>query len=191
MPENKSENKSENKKQEQWDLDKCREAFMRTDDLTIKDLSKVSGVSIKRLTNWSRQGKWPLLREAQQKLNLQIPDKSKNPIDEVDKSFDTREENIKCLLLVRDFAKTIVSIHAKELNNKMLASQNNTELVQYVKTLSTSDIVKWMDALRDSVTAIEETMGLQYITDINAAYKRLEAEGYIVVESFPFTNGAP
>ena len=190
--ENMPENKPENKKQEQWDLDKCREAFMRTDDLTIKDLSKVSGVSVKRLTHWSRHGKWPLLREAQQKLNLQPPDKSKNPIEEIDKSFDTREENIKCLLLVRDFAKTIVGIHAKELSNKMTVAQNNTELIEYVKKLNTPDIIKWMDALRDSVTAIEETMGLQYITDINAAYKRLEAEGYVVVESsVMFPNGAP
>ena len=173
----------QNNKQEQWDLDKCREAFMRTDDLTIKDLSKVSGVSVKRLTYWSRQGKWPLLREAQQKLNLQPPEKHKNPIDEVDRSFDTREENLKCLVLIRDFAKTIVSIHAKELNNKMTAAQSNTELVQYAKTLNTPDIIKWMDALRDSVTAIEETMGLQYITDINAEYRRLESEGYVIVES--------
>jgi len=171
------------KNQEKWGLDKCREAFMRTDDLTIKDLSKVSGVSVKTLTNWSRQGKWPLLREAQQKLSLQPPEKNTNPINDIDKSFDTREENLKCLVLIRDLAKTIVSIHAKELNNKMIVSQNNTELVQYAKSLNTPDIIKWMDALRDSVTAIEETMGLQYITDLNAAYKRLESEGYVIVES--------
>lgn len=65
----------------------------------------------------------------------------------------------------------------------MTAAQSNTELVQYAKTLNTPDIIKWMDALRDSVTAIEETMGLQYITDINAAYRRLESEGYVIVES--------
>lgn len=169
------------KNREKWSLDKCREAFMRTDDLTIKDLSKVSGVSVKTLTNWSRQGKWPLLREAQQKLSLQPPEKNSN--HDIDKSFDTREENLKCLVLIRDFAKTIVNIHAKELNNKMIVSSNNTELVQYVKSLNTSDIIKWMDALRDSVTAIEETMGLQYITDLNAAYKRLESEGYVIIES--------
>lgn len=183
MTNNLSSKMQGNQNKDKWDLDKCREAFMRTEDLTIKDLSKVSGVSVKTLTGWSRQGKWPLLREAQQKLSLQPPEKHKNPTDDIDKSFDTREENLKCLVLIRDFAKTIVSIHAKELGNKMITAQNNAELVQYAKTLNTTDIIKWMAALRDSVTAIEETMGLQYITDVNAAYKRLESEGYVIVES--------
>ncbi|WP_392408165.1 hypothetical protein [Chlorogloeopsis fritschii] len=88
--------------------------------------------------------------------------------------------NYKAHRLVRDYVHAIFQMRAKDL--KRIQFLSHEEQIIELKKLSPSEINYWSQVLTRSTQEISAATGLDYWINVNTSMRRIEKEGYIVVD---------
>lgn len=153
------------------------------DDIGIRGLSEASGQARSTLERWSKTELWvDQRRQFQGTLKAVTQQKSIEKASEKlsDELADVAIANYKAHKLARDYALAIFQIKARHI--KKVQSLPDDEQMKELKNHSASEMNYWSLILARSTQEIANSTGLAYYININTSAKKLEQEGYVVLD---------
>lgn len=186
-----------NRLKKPWTKEQCRRRYVEGgDDIGIRGLADTSGQPKGTVERWARQELWvdqrrrykdALTTTVQQKTLEKTSDKLSDELSEIAiANYDAHK-------FVRDYLLEIFRIKVEHLDRiESLSSAPTEEQLAEIKLLEDKlDKIKKFHnphelnqlslGLGRSTQEIAASVGLPYFVNINSAYKKLETEGYVVI----------
>lgn len=185
VDENMSDTQTKDKgKKSVWSREACFKRYVEGKSITMIQLSKISGRAIGTIGRWASQDNWKGARYYfQQSLTQDIKDKTILKASEKlsDELSDISLANYQAHKEMRDY---VVSIIRRKMAH--LAEISYLEYTDWERELKkhhpAGEINNLSMILARSTDCISNAVGLPYHVNVNSAYRKLEAEGYMVVD---------
>lgn len=185
VDENMSDTQTKDKgKKSVWSREACFKRYVEGKSITMIQLSKISGRAIGTIGRWASQDNWKGARYYfQQSLTQDIKDKTILKASEKlsDELSDISLANYQAHKEMRDY---VVSIIKRKMAH--LAEISYLEYIDWERELKkhhpAGEINNLSMILARSTDCISNAVGLPYHVNVNSAYRKLEAEGYMVVD---------
>jgi hypothetical protein len=167
-----------------WTKEQCRQRYVESgDDIGIRGLANLSGLNKGTVERWVRNEDW--VRQRRQycdRLKASTQEKTIEKASErlSDELADISVANYKAHKLARDYAYAIFQIKAKHL--KKIQQLPDGEQLGELKKHSGNDMNYWSLILARSTQEIAAATGLPYFVNANTAFKKLEMEGFVVLD---------
>jgi hypothetical protein len=166
-----------------WSREQCKERFVKGDRISIRQMTAASGKSKSTIERWRVEDRWEDERgRYQDELKTVTREKTiEKASDKLsDELADIATANFKAHKLVRDYAHLIFQIKARHL--KEIQQLPPEEQVAELKKHSASEMNYWSLILSRSTQEIAAATGLPYYINVNTSAKKLEQEGYVVLD---------
>jgi hypothetical protein len=166
-----------------WRKTTCEKRYIEGEQISMRELAKLSGRNLSTLTRWAVQEKWKERRD-QFKAGLKEATYAKAVEKASEKLSDELSDisiaNYESHKEMRDYVLDIVKrrrSHLEEIKHLEFG-----EWTREIKSKhSPVEINHLSIALSRATDGISAAIGLPYHVNINTAYKKLESEGYMVV----------
>jgi histone H3/H4 len=166
-----------------WTKEQCRRRYVESEeDIGIRKLAVQAGLSKGTVEGWVRRELWvDQRRRYQDTLQTTIQVKTIHKTSEriSDELSQIVIENYKVHKLTRDYVAKIIEQKARQLAEDL--ELTGEERKRAISQHSAPETNQWSQALQRSTNAINETRGIRYYVDINAATAMLAKEGYNVI----------
>ena len=172
-----------------WTKEQCCRRYVEGgDDIGIRGLVEISGVSKGNLCNWSIEGRdtecggW-----VEQRLKFESDIREATRQKTIAKTSDTNSADIggirdacyKPHKLLIEYAAWMIRLKIKKLKALEGASDAVTDQ-EIKKNHNGYEINYWSLILTRSTDSLYKLTGMEYDTNINAAAAKLESEGFII-----------
>lgn len=166
-----------------WSREQCKIRYVQGDRASIRQMVLYSGRSKSSIERWREEDRWEDERgQFQEKLKTVTQEKTLEKAS--DKLSDELSEvaiaNYKAHKLARDYALAVFQIKARHL--KKIQSLPEEQQFDALKSHSASELNYWSLILARSTQEIANSTGLAYYININTSAKKLEQEGYVVLD---------
>jgi Lon protease-like protein len=158
--------------------------YVQGDRLGTRELAKVSGRSRSSIQRWMKEDSW-IEKKSQFETEVKPLAQQKTIEKMVEKLSDQLSEiaiaNYSALRLQRDYATMRFQIIAKDAQRILkLPPEEQLAAAETHTTNHTIDTLSKI--LARAIAGINETVGLKYHVDINAAIDKAVREGYLVID---------
>ncbi len=170
-------------KKKVWRRETCRKRYIEGKEISIRELAEASGRTIGTLGKWASQENWKKKREHYlSELNeltyTKAAEKASNKLS--DELSDISIANYNAHKEMRDYVVEIIRKRKEHLEE--IRHLNYAEWSREIKTKHTiSELSHLSNTLTRATEGISAAIGLPYHVNVNTAYKKLEAEGYLVI----------
>ena len=167
-----------------WSREACFKRYVEGKSITMIQLSKISGRAIGTIGRWASQDNWKGARYYfQQSLTQDIKDKTILKASEKlsDELSDISLANYQAHKEMRDYVVSIIRRKMAHLAEISYLEYNDWER-ELKKHHPAGEINNLSMILARSTDCISNAVGLPYHVNVNSAYRKLEAEGYMVVD---------
>ena len=170
-------------KKKVWRRETCRKRYIEGKEISIRELAEASGRTIGTLGRWASQENWKkkrehYLSELNEMTYTKAADKASDKLS--DELSDISIANYEAHKEMRDYVVEIIRrrrSHLEEIRHLDYAAWSKE-----IKTKHTiSELSHLSNTLTRATEGISAAIGLPYHVNINTAYKKLEAEGYMVI----------
>lgn len=167
-----------------WSREACFKRYVEGRNITMIQLSKMSGRALGTIGRWAAQDNWKGARfYFQKKLDQDVKEKTLDKATEqlADSLSDISLANYKAHREMRDYVVSIIERKVKHLREIEYLDYLDWER-EIKKHHSSIELNNLSMILARSTESISDAVGLPYHINVNAAYRKLEAEGYMVVD---------
>lgn len=167
-----------------WTKEQCRRRYVESEeDIGIRKLAVQAGLSKGTVEGWVKRELWvDQRRRYQDTLQTTIQVKTIHRVSEKisDELSQIIIENYKVHKLTRDYVAKIIEQKARQLAEDL--ELTGEERKRAISQHSAPETNQWSQALQRSTNAINETRGIKYYVDVNAAAEKLAREGYQIID---------
>lgn len=162
---------------ERWTKEECRTRYIEDEKISLKAVSILSNVPKPTLEKWSKDGNWMADKKEFHK-DLAKKAASQKLVDELSKlATDSYKAHYQLLA----YAAQVINYKVRDLANIERLPEH--ERLEYLKTEHNPyDMDAWSRIISRATQGIAQATGLQSYIDINAAIKRLEKDGYGIID---------
>ncbi|MFN5592993.1 MAG: hypothetical protein ACK482_06010 [Aphanizomenon sp.] len=167
-----------------WTKEQCRRRYVESEeDIGIRKLAVEAGLGKGTVEVWVRRELWVDQRRQYQdtlKTTIQVKTIQKASEKISDELSQIVIENYKVHKLARDYVAKIIEVKARQLAEDL--ELTGEERKKAISLHSAPETNQWSQALQRSTSAINETRGIKYFVDVNAAADKLSREGYQIID---------
>lgn len=173
-----------------WSREQCKIRYVQGDRISLRGMARASGRSKSSMERWSAEDTWEDER-SQYQTSVKTATREKT----IEKASERLSEeladiaiaNFKAHKLARDYALTIFKIkamHLKQIQERMQLQEIDPEQLsaEIKKHHNAAEMNFWSHILSRSTQEISAATGLPYYVNINTSAKKLEQEGYVVLD---------
>lgn len=166
-----------------WRRTTCAKRYIEGEQISIRELVKLSGRSLSTLTRWATEDKWKESRDQfqaglKEATYAKAVEKASEKLS--DELSDISIANYESHKEMRDYVLDIIKRRRSHLEE--IKHLDFNEWSREVKTKhAPADLNHLSITLSRATDGISAALGLPYHVNVNTAYKKLESEGYMVV----------
>jgi hypothetical protein len=164
-----------------WAKEECRKKYIEDESISLKAISVLSGVPKPTLEKWCRDGNWVVDKKEYQK------DIKNSDIKHQQELSDIAHNSFKVHYQLLAYVSKIIQLKSSDLAdlNKIPESERS----DYLRlNHNPYEMDAWSRLVYRSTKGIAEATGIREYIDINAAVKRIEKEGFGVIDISLFNN---